>query len=413
MQVEILRTVFDKTEAHVDFTCPSGNCTFPTNYTTMGFCNSCSDISNKVKVIRASNGTYTNYSLPVLDLTQELAVETGSFAIRTLNEDFKALSFYSIAAWSKDGSNQSCIEANNTWACRGFGAAVCTLSPCVQILTATIELNRLNEVAIVSEAGVWAEPDEGSVRRTIDMSCVNGAEKDILQRDGYHFNESTAWLAFNVSSITPPNDIYVRIRRQCVYEYYQLHLYTLHIFMDEHFNGVVVSGCPDGLQTPHASSGPTALLEIFDNGTVSFDSYKAVFDRMANALGVFSRQHANDVAVDPRYKGFAKQVFGDVYITETCVEIRWQWLVFPGVLCLLAILFFVGMVTETRWKINDEGGWHDYKTDVLPLLFHGLERNTLDEHQIGVTSSSRLSAKARQLNVRFEKADGTWKFVTV
>ncbi|KAI3323684.1 hypothetical protein HD806DRAFT_543911 [Xylariaceae sp. AK1471] len=395
MQLEILRTVFDRTEARVDFTCPSGNCTFPTNYKTMGFCNSCSDISNQVKVIRASNETYTNYSLPALTLTQDFAVETGSLAMSAIDGG-SDLKFYSIAAWSSHASNQPCIEVNKeTWACKGF------------------ELNSLNEVASVSEAGVWAEPEGDAVSRTIDVSCVNETEKGILQRDGYHFDESTAWLAFNVSWTMPANETYARIRRQCVYEYYQLHFYTLGIFMGEYFEGVAVSGYPNMLGTPHASSGPTTLLEIFNNGTVSFDSYKAVFDRMANALGVFSRQHPNNNATILNSIGYAKQIFGDVYIIETCVEVRWQWLAFPAVLCLLTVLFFVGMVTETRWTTNNEGGWHDYKTDALPLLFHGLERNTLDEHQVGVTTSSCLSAKARQLNVKFEKAGGTWKFVAV
>lgn len=415
MQIEIQRAIFDTAKTTMNFHCPSGNCTFPGTYKTMGFCNSCSDISDQVKLVQVSNSTSINYTLPFLTLAQESDVATGSFSMGS-NEfnEFENLTFYSIAAWSKQSSRSACSEGDKeSWKCKGYGAAMCTIWPCVQTFAASVALNELNEVASGPGGGVWAEPHGDLISRTIDMSCVNATEKAKLERDGYYFDEDTPWLAFKVSWRTPASETYATIRRQCVYEYFQKDVYSLSLYMYEYFSGNAISGVPDQ-PVSDASWGPTQLLEIFNNGSVSFDSYQGLFDRIANALSIFSRENPSEDAGgtdSDGLSGVANQVLGSVYYTETCIQIRWLWLIFPAVLCLLTILFFIGMVVETRWMGDDEGSWHDYKTDSLPLLFHGLGRSLLDQYQIGVTSSSSLSAEARHVQAKFEKADGTWRFV--
>ncbi|ERF75561.1 hypothetical protein EPUS_08973 [Endocarpon pusillum Z07020] len=65
---------------------------------------------------------------------------------------------------------------------------------------------------------------------------------------------------------------------------------------------------------------------------------------------------------------------GEVFQTQTCVHIRWLFLLYPAVLVLLAIIFFAVMVFETRRR---EISRHDWKSSPLALLFHGLDRQSM------------------------------------
>ncbi|KAI1132457.1 hypothetical protein F5Y10DRAFT_208431 [Nemania abortiva] len=416
MQVEIQKAIFDSTnQAQMKFDCLSGNCTFTDTYKTMGFCNRCSDISDRVKIITL-NTTATNYTLPQMNLTLGSGIQTGSFSMGSGTDgDIDKLAFYSIAAWSKNGSKNTCDSATpDSWACKGFGAAVCTIKPCVQSKRAVISLNRLYETAAAPGAGVWAQPEVDQISRTIDMSCANATERAALQRQGYRFDSNTDWIAFNASWRAPASTIYETIRRKCVFEYSTWDIYVLTSFMYDYFAGTAVTGYPTFIASIQASTGPIQLVEIFNNGSITFESYASIFDRIANAMEVFSRENPrgdSNFAQSAGSSDAADQVFGDVYYTRTCIQVRWQWLAFPAALCLLTLLFFVGMVIETRWLADDEGTWHDYKTDTLPLLFHGLERHVLDNYHTALASSSSVSEVARTIHVRFDRADGSWKFV--
>jgi hypothetical protein len=69
------------------------------------------------------------------------------------------------------------------------------------------------------------------------------------------------------------------------------------------------------------------------------------------------------------------------------------------------------MVTETR--ASDVGSLHDYKSSVLPLMYHGLEQTTQDQRGKEINRTAEMSRDAKGLYVRLSATDRGWRFVEV
>jgi hypothetical protein len=170
--------------------CPSGNCQFPEPYHTLGYCSNCSDISDQVKVttfdvphtylnqtsiIQALNTslpsgyntqyvTYTNATYLVTGVLNPSVIEPGTNAPSpfeiTHEKDFQIL----YGAYTDDGANSgiehpTCSEAEKhdaqtAWGCRGYGAAQCSLVPCVRTYTATVSNGTVYET-LMSTSRDW------------------------------------------------------------------------------------------------------------------------------------------------------------------------------------------------------------------------------------------------------------------
>ncbi len=100
---------------------------------------------------------------------------------------------------------------------------------------------------------------------------------------------------------------------------------------------------------------------------------------------------------------------GYVTSNETCVRVRWGWLVFPAALVALMIVFFIGMLLETRRGEERDRNW---KSSPMALMYHGLDHDTLIEHEHSDTSRVEdLTDDAKELHVRLIRTDKGWKFV--
>jgi hypothetical protein len=69
------------------------------------------------------------------------------------------------------------------------------------------------------------------------------------------------------------------------------------------------------------------------------------------------------------------------------------------------------MVGETR--SNDAGSPPDYKSSVLPLMYHGLEQGTQDSRVKEINRTAEMEKDAKRLYVRLLPTDRGWKFVEV
>jgi hypothetical protein len=78
---------------------------------------------------------------------------------------------------------------------------------------------------------------------------------------------------------------------------------------------------------------------------------------------------------------------GTVHRVQTVVEVQWVWLILPALVVALADVFFI-------WTIitNKKSGTSLWKSSVLALLYHGLEKVEPDDgHYI---TTSRMEKRA-------------------
>lgn len=89
-------------------------------------------------------------------------------------------------------------EASNNWACRGYGAASCTLESCVRTYNSSIEAGYLKERLEYRSPDIrW-----GSVRGEyqyglLDTQCVSAEEGAFLTARGYELHNATRWIPFH------------------------------------------------------------------------------------------------------------------------------------------------------------------------------------------------------------------------
>jgi hypothetical protein len=74
----------------------------------------------------------------------------------------------------------------------------------------------------------------------------------------------------------------------------------------------------------------------------------------------------------------------------------------------LTLLFFVAMILETKFGARHS---HDWKSSPLPLMFHGLHENTLQEQETNQHIRVKgMERTARDVHVRLSPSEKGWKF---
>lgn len=169
--------------------CPSGNCRFSDPYHTVGYCSNCSDISDQVKVTNfdvpvtflnqttitqglntsLSSGYYTEYAtstnatLMVAGVLDPSVIAPGTNAPNPFElvheKDFQVL----YGAYKDDPnsyvvhptcSNVEKSDPRTSWGCRGYGAAQCSLVPCIRTYTAEVSNGTVHE-NLISTSRDW------------------------------------------------------------------------------------------------------------------------------------------------------------------------------------------------------------------------------------------------------------------
>lgn len=306
-------------------------------------------------------------------------------------------------------------EAGLTWGCRGYGAAECSLSFCIKTYNASIQNGKLIEQELYSDPGSWNASTNTSgseYTSTIDMSCLNDAEKQTLQEAGYEFNETTKWLGYftrypagmnasdlatnfevnstQLSSIPPINPA-------CVYQTTTDTIMSIGNYLRGVFQGSAGTA-------PEALRGSSDFISaIFNYGNVSDITIASNFKNISNSMTNYVRQNGQPVN--------SLFTVGKVLLSETCVHVRWEWLTFPAALFALTLIFFVGMVIQTTSRYALSSGSHDFKSCALPLVFCGLDTDLPQRFYESRCGMDEMAYEARQMHVRLSKTESGWKFV--
>lgn len=410
-----------------DFNCSTGNCTFQNTYSSLSFCSQCSDRSSEVVIdehcsvlsFEAGNahGSFNqepcNAMRPVpqndVDWSQwNLSTTWPPFSLNfykyTLDVDGpgEAPDVFSVQAERQDvrvddwslidqgfrfgailGYSDSAIfrsdpavrseflsgcddsATNDTWRCRGYGAAECVLQPCVRTYSCSIVAGRINET-VVDESNVdqiWGFDYPGmsldggtQPLGLLDLECVTDDDRGSLVENGYDVDAGGRWLPYNITfdpssnavnaSSTFPESL---LTRDCLYIIDKSFVDTLWQKLLSPLLVGSVNRSADGADINYIFQGTEQLLHLYNSGNVSMASIDEKFANLAQALTLWMRAYG-----DPRY---SRRAEGDVLRYAVCLRVTWAWISLPATLTgLVLVMLALTVATTARsavpvWKL--------------------------------------------------------------
>lgn len=290
---------------------------------------------------------------------------------------FGAILGYSDAAiFRKDPTNSynplvGCDDSltNDTWRCRGYGAAECVLRPCLRTYSCSIEAGRVNET-IVEESSldqIWGfgDPNLGDTTlpydpllSLLDLHCITDADRRHLLDNGYDLENAGRWLPYNttfntsnsVNASSPfPESL---LANNCLYIINPSFIETFRIgTLWPFFIGNVTRTLPERYNPTfgYVFEGREKLLQLYNSGNVSMESIRDTFANLAQALTLWVRSNG-----DP---GHSRRAQGDVLHYAVCVRVTWAWIALPAALTGLTLVMLALTVATTArravpmWKL--------------------------------------------------------------
>ncbi|KAI0188363.1 hypothetical protein EV127DRAFT_482705 [Xylaria flabelliformis] len=394
--------------------CPTGNCTFPTQYSSLAYCSSCTDISNDVVVhVAGSSRTVENYTttlfvsnnLDGFNYTSEfktMSYLNGTDGILSTNMTFldaftsdilipvdpgkglartaigteanveiivlMSTNYYSSRGWDPITSD----KMTSDWRCRGSGAARCSLYTCARVYQASVEAGRLSESIVAQSDGIyWANS-------LLDMNCLSSTQRAQVKLEGYSLNTSSSnvsagrFFSYGTTNGTLASDL---LADGCLFHSDALQLRTaLLSLLGQGVAGNYIWGSSsDSSVFLHAGSfsGSPQLLSMFNNGNISFERVSGTFTSLSDSLTDYMRTHGNS--------NYSTPAQGTILHYATCLEVRWPWIAFPvslyiGTSILLCTVAMTAAKNQTPlWKASPlawiyRGPAQDFDPDSIPDL---------------------------------------------
>ncbi|KAI2781892.1 hypothetical protein F4815DRAFT_464601 [Daldinia loculata] len=263
----------------------------------------------------------------------------------------------------------------DSWRCRGYGAATCTIQPCVPVYNATVEAGRLTERLISqSETTAWGEvfweneADGMSFLELgiMDTHCLTPQDIDELTDKGYSINKTYRWLPYEANlEADPETDFSLTnslLARKCLYLMdYSSGIFTMLMIIRRHFNGTLKAATGlwgNGSMIPDTFDGLQTLQHIYDYGRIDLDRIQQTFSNISDSLTTLIRTRGHENYSDP--------AVGQVFHYATCIQVRWQWMLFLSSIVLLTMLLFIVTVCSTA--LTQFPAW---KASLLPWLVCG------------------------------------------
>ena len=322
----------------------------------------------------------------------------------------------------------------SSWPCQGQGAASCSLSLCVKTLSTNVTAGNLQEntigsISIPGENHTLA--DSRCIQRKhtpSDASAILAAGK-LMTPNPYSDDDNTTWLGYtNNWPTTPANLVYpfnltsddipggtlpqggLTIDPSCTYGMSQINIVSFPYYLLDFLAANLTTksgGYPFVPALAQIGANPT-LNQFFRGGNLTFDSVQDIFQGIANSITEQIRRDGNSA-------GFSDAAQGVIWQSETCIELRWAWLSYPAILAFLVIAFLVGTMVESA--IYRQGDW---KTSMLPVLFHGLREPPVDEvtgrdADAGegeiLVKPKAMEKMAANMHVQLAESDEGWKLI--
>ena len=381
LQRSINAGIFSPGEAQVNFNCPTGNCTFPDEYQSVGMCSNCSDATSELQIKRVGKSEYyiiRNYSLPsgfgVVTPNGQFEEDLTYFAMG----NFSFYPFYNTVEILLTPPSISLSQTNDErishyFGENGIGAARCSLYPCIKTYEATVKDGKLIEHVKTTWTDLYF-PD----RAALDLKCLPQKDLDTVRAANYNFTPDQKWLLFDygydprrehdaypwdaLPFLTIDKNVSLSTTK-CSYEAYYWSFNSIDSFLGNFFYGYLTGDDATGLNPVTGPNVPLAIYNQILEFNYTLASLDSIFKSIANSMTVNMRRNGQDGANEP--------VLGYAARNETCVRVRWAWLTYPAALAALSFGFLFAMLWRTRRGDDEAERMRDWKSNALPLLYHG------------------------------------------
>lgn len=469
--------VFDN-KPDVIWQCPTGNCTFPL-YGTIGLCSSCEDVSADVQVVVSPlcsrsnssdhhlgswgtclteprfsvNYTYdANEYIPMrLDMSYRfehhhdpspyVAVAAAEMFLpapgisRDMRDQNLLFGFLAGATAATNGhlsweasthgnlswkamGNSTCNPElpEDSWRCRGYGAAVCTMQPCVRVYNATVAAGAFEEKLVTTMSGT----DWGSIRvngrwtaylAMLDSQCASQNQSkstpDADLRDRWvPFDLNVAGSSDSAAlAKSLPSNVTSLIEEGCLY----LVNWMLPLYVLDELNGFVQTGpfstgydSIDGTLFMNllGFQGPPILRRIYDWGLTDFRRVESIFSNISDSLTSYIRTHGRAQASDGT--NYTRTAKGKVHHYATCLQVNWLWLLFPSILSSLTVLVFLLVAETSRRRRQTTPVW---KASPLAWI---LRIDGQKDRQLSPSDDTceAMEDRSRQIAAQLDEVDG-------
>ena len=421
----------------VPFDCPTGNCTFSDEYFSLGMCSECFQIDEYLNKTCSDESPHAydgglalcNYTLPTpVNLTANIASDNPSanadvFTAVVLFPDADSQMNVSYAGAPVPQIQMigiKCVQTieGNVGVCLNGGwkvtAASCTLNPCIRGYTSNVSIGALAEQTRSIYPLPLSNPSDQSDVSEGEVQCFEAVRVDCLPAgylDASHIQvpPNADWIKLACDSL--PSDL----APECLYSFEYWSYQTTWEYLDNIMNGNL-----SGLVGPLNVDGPVALQALYNYGNFTFETISERFDALAAAMTSRIRQSsiswqftANSSNSDDGFYSYEtnkvnQPAQGVAYKIETCINVKWAWIIVPAILVLLSLVFFVGLVIQAE----NHPRVRDWKSNPLPYLAAGLDQAARDHFQLTETAGE-MDERAEALTVQLQRTESGWRFVTI
>lgn len=415
----------------LDFSCPTGDCTFkldPTGraYSSIGLCKECADITSLVRIWPPQNETADNFNLTIqgmMSAQNSISMDLlGYWSSITSQDPSHEIYFgqhsgsqnityltYTWAPCTKNGTEpvtegDATGEFRGDWNCptskypsipqltRGPAvlAVNCTFYPCVRSYTARIGTGILREtpvsqIKMKGNASFFQDP--GAL---LEPCFVNGQPYD-----RYNISQVPNTADRNITTLWTLQGA-LQAPAECVYRI----SFTLSQALSQYFRSNLF-GNNQCWWDPQTGSNPFNWVAcpseawwldlLFNRGFATFDSVESLLQNMS--LAVSNQMRAHGTNADWTAPDFAP---GTMWNSTVCTQVDWAWMGFPLALELMTLVL---LVTVIVMSLRDHGKRPIWKSSTLPLVFHGImdDKETMDTS--GTVMSNADSTIARPVDL--------------
>lgn len=373
--------------------CSSGDCTFAELYRTVGYCSHCTDIGSEVLTVCDADKYRCAYYLPSMRLNYTFGGGPVSLAYVLVNNATTGSGNYTMMIRNPINSSlkpnfHDCAKEHgeDSWICRRHGAANCSLYPCIKQMSASVDRGTFRENTLSTFAGF--EITQSNQLAAIDVPCVRRYPEVLtkLQSDGYAISSTTDLIGYwgqgryknGTSKVAQFGGSNVSVPDSCLYTFSYTAQRSINSYLDSLLTG-----------------GQLVPWQFSREDDITFESILRTFTSMANVLTDYTRQPQPNIS--DRVTPLA---FGQVYQTETCMYVRWPFIIYAAALVLATTIFFAATVYRTTSHHRS----CDWKDSSLALLFHEVPVTSSHDVQLslpGIRTRQDFEERAETMTVKF------------
>lgn len=313
----------------------------------------------------------------------------------------------------------------NTWPCKGYGAANCTIMSCIQQINTTVTNGIINEV-IEDTIPLEMPFGMGNVSvngyTLVDRTCALSKNASLAQQldTGTPVPNKDDWLVFVSVALTKSNTVaplvgdwitgYDGLAEKNAFDVpvecaYLIDEDTSLSILDYLATFLAGNARPfkstqmEQLVPAFAFNASAVVNQFFLGGNLTLGTVNNTFNNIARGI---TRQ-LRSVPTEP---GLSDPAVGVAKRPETCIQVRWHWMAYPAVLAVGVAVFLAVVIIKSTWGDRDTRDW---KTSSLPVLFNGLDHRP---GSTGVTSAA-MKRQAKDMRVVLGQTDRGWRLKDV